>query len=159
MKKRGRPTKYKEKYVQEMIDFFQIEPYREVEEEIVDKKGNVHYVTKRVANDFPTFERFAVKIGVHTDTLQEWRKVHPIFSVAYKKAKDYQKNFLIQNGLNGLFAPAFTIFTAKNVTNMKDRIIQDTNVSFNKGDMLDLEKDIDELRNSLHKGGKTKKDD
>lgn len=33
--------------------------------------------------------RFARDIRVHKDTLYEWAKVHPEFSDAFKKAKDY----------------------------------------------------------------------
>ena len=60
-------------------------------------------------------------IGVHRDTLQEWAKQHPDFSVAYERAKDFQENFLITNGLKGMGSTLFGIFVAKNVLGWRDK--------------------------------------
>ena len=38
------------------------------------------------------------------------------------KAKDLQKEVLIQNGMAGLYDKTFAIFTAKNVTDMRDKV-------------------------------------
>ena len=73
------------------------------------------------ACDFPTFERFAYSIGVHRETLRNWCDVSPEFFAAYKKAEMLQKDILIQNGLMGGYEKTFAIFTAKNVTDMRDR--------------------------------------
>ena len=107
--KGGRPTKYREEYCEQMIEYFDQEPYK------VDCNG------KKDPNEFPTFSRFAVDIGVNRDTLKEWRNVHPLFSAAYKKCKELQRHILMTNGLMGLYAPAFACFTAKNVTDMRDK--------------------------------------
>jgi hypothetical protein len=40
---------------------------------------------------------------------------------AYNKAKEYQKFFLIENALAGLYNPTAFIFTAKNITDMRDQ--------------------------------------
>jgi len=45
---------------------------------------------------------------------------YPDFSDAYKRAKELQKQILITNGLLGLYAPAFTIFTMKNICGWRD---------------------------------------
>ena len=42
-------------------------------------------------------------------------------SKSYKEAKEVQKEFLMANGLVGASPPAAYIFTAKNVTDMKDK--------------------------------------
>ncbi len=118
---RGRPSKFKEEYTQELIDYFKIEPYREVTKSVVTKQGDVVEVTQPEANDFPTLAGFACKIKVHRDTLQEWSSVHEEFSVAYKMAKQYQEHFLATNGLKGLVNTAFGIFTAKNVIGWRDK--------------------------------------
>ena len=64
---------------------------------------------------------FAHKIGVCHDTLLEWCKRHPEFSEAYTCAKELQKQHLIECGLLGLFNSKFAIFTAKNITDMRDK--------------------------------------
>lgn len=104
----GRPTKYKPEYVQEFIDYFSEAPYKVVN-------------NMKIANDFRTIASFARKIGVNKDTLHEWRKVHPEFSDAYKLAEQYQEEYLSTNGTLGLINPAFSIFTAKNVINWRDK--------------------------------------
>lgn len=104
----GRPTKYKPEYCQEIIDFFSVFPYNE-------KEG------KMVANQLPFLSAFARDIGVCHDTLIEWTKIHEEFSESYKNAKELQKEFLITNGLLGLYNPTAFIFTAKNITDMRDK--------------------------------------
>jgi len=121
-KKEGRPTKYLPKYVEDIKKFFNVEPTREIEICKTDAKGNEFFITEERANRFPTFERWASDHDVCIDTVLEWCKVHPDFSESYKLSKQYQKDFLIQNGLTGKANAAFSIFTAKNCTDMRDEI-------------------------------------
>jgi len=118
----GRPTLYKEEYTQRMIDFFSTPYFKEVTKVII-KKGVPISIQVDVPNDFPLFEKFSVDIGVHRDTLNQWCKVHPSFSDSYKKAKELQKARLIQLTLSGYYNPTFSIFTAKNITDMNDTVI------------------------------------
>jgi len=101
----GQPTKYQTKYCEQLIEFFDIEPYREVGRWTTDVKSGREYVSDDdKANDLPTLERFTHKIGVNGDTLVEranttWPEGHPTagelrhaeFSAAYLRAKDLQK--------------------------------------------------------------------
>jgi len=112
----ARPTKYKPEYAKKLITFFSIPPNK-----IVKKKVGKDTKEITVLNELPFFSIFAHNIGVCHDTLCEWVKVHKEFSEAYKKAKELQKAFLITNGLAGLYNPAFAIFTAKNITDMRDK--------------------------------------
>lgn len=114
--KGGRPTKYDEKYCDELVEFF-------------DRRPNTNSDGEITACEFPTFERFAYNIGVHRETILNWVDKHPSFFDAYKKAKDLQKDILIQNGLMGGYDRTFAIFTAKNVTDMRDRVEQSIEVS------------------------------
>lgn len=123
----GRPTKYKPEYCQQLIEYFDIDAYsKETIEKMTEyfKDGEVKKEVEKykyVPNKMPTIFRFAQKIGVNEDTLVEWSKVNQEFSAAYKAAKEIQKEFLISLGLSGAApSPAF-IFTAKNVTDMKDK--------------------------------------
>jgi hypothetical protein len=52
---------------------------------------------------------------------EELRKGLEEFSKSYKEAKELQKEFLISIGLSGAAPSPFAIFTAKNVTDMRDK--------------------------------------
>ena len=99
--KGGRPTKY---------------------EDTLPLKLLKHFESEIKAGRLPFFSRFARTIAnVCEDTAIEWTKKHPEFSEAYKKAKDVQKEFLIESALTGKFDRTFSIFTAKNITDMRDK--------------------------------------
>lgn len=106
----GRPTDYDPKYCEMLINYFKTKPYE------IDHNGQ-----KRM-NDFPTLAGFAISIDVDRTTLANWAKKHKDFFCAYKRAKDYQENFLVNIAMNGLANPAFAIFTAKNVIGWRDKI-------------------------------------
>ena len=121
-KKVGRPTKYKKKYCKELIDFFDIEPYEDKSLEHYGKDGELKWTDyKRVANRLPTLRNFAKQIKIDYTTVYDWIKKHKGFANAFTQAKRIRKWFLIENGLNGCYNPAFAIFTAKNITNMRDK--------------------------------------
>ncbi len=117
----GRPTKYDPQYSEDILEYFSVEPWREVPVVTTYKDGTTKEDSKMVANDLPTFEGFARKIAVHRETLLNWLESYPEFFDAYKRAKDIQKDLLITNGLQGLYSAPFAIFTAKNITDMKDK--------------------------------------
>lgn len=127
----GRPTKYKPEYVEALIKYFDREPYEEKLVKIITKSGDVIEVPKNEATDFPTLAGFAIKIGVCKDTLQEWAKVHEEFSVAYKRAKDFQENYMAINGNKGLLQANFAIFTSKNVLGWRDKQPDENDVVIN----------------------------
>lgn len=125
----GRPTSYDEKYCDEMIAFFDIEPSREVEVVTRFKNGGEKIDYEMRPNSLPTFEMFAHKIGVCVDTLWEWANgkdaddnlIHPEFSETYRRCKQLQKNMLVTNGLEGLYQSNFAIFVATNFTEMRQK--------------------------------------
>lgn len=125
-KRGGRPTKYKTRYVKEIVDYFNIEPTREITDLIRYKDGTEKESTKEVANSLPTLEGFAASIGVSVQILSDWAERNPKFKHAIITAKAHQKNILIENGTKGLYNPAFTIFVAKNVTDMTDKSVIET---------------------------------
>lgn len=128
----GAPTKYKDEFADELVAYFDIEPFERTmveEEHKVSSKGATmdKIKWKNIANKLPTFEKFAYKKGVSYQTLLNWagtdeggNLVHPEFFEAYNTAKFLQKDFIIQNGLQGHYPPAAFIFVAKNVTDMQD---------------------------------------
>ena len=125
----GRPSKYKPEFPEMLLEYFGKAPYTKEGQDLV-------------ANDFPSLAGFAIKLGVHRDTLHEWSTIHPEFSDAYKRAKDFQENFVIVNGNKGLINPAFGIFTAKNVLGWRDKQKDESDVVVNNfGNMSDQELD------------------
>jgi len=126
----GRPTKYKREYCQQLIEYFNIQPYYERKETITNLKTKQKYYKYRtVANDLPSLVGFACKLGVTRDTLNEWANAvnkdnklkHKDFSDAIKKAKEYQEYIWQTNSLKGLYNTAFTIFAGKNIFNWKEK--------------------------------------
>jgi hypothetical protein len=117
----GRPTKYEERFTEELLDYFGVKPYSEVKKTLVTKKGEELDIVEHQASDFPSFAGFAAKIGVHRDTLHEWCKNHDEFSDAYKKAKEMQENWTLVNGHKGTCNTAFAIFAAKNIHGYRDK--------------------------------------
>ena len=96
--KGGRPTKYKNEYCDEIIEYFKNE------EPIGSIAG------------------FAAKIGVCKDTIHEWRDKHQAFSDAYKKAYAFYEHKWLKGSINGDFQVAFSIFMGKNVFGYKDKL-------------------------------------
>ena len=160
--KGGRPTKYKPEYCKRLIAFFDIEKNKRVvkkEKNITKSNGTVESEIEYmlIAEDLPTFEKFARSIGVSYDTLiSEWAKKYKEFSEAYNTAKQIQKEFLTDNGLKGLYPPSSFIFVAKNITDMKDK--QDLDV-MSGGEKLGViilpQKNANTLETNNQTGGST----
>lgn len=125
----GRPSSYKEEYVDELIRFFDQSVY--TIKTTYDKDGNEK--TEKVLNPFPTLARFATKVGVTRETLHDWatQKLpdgelrYPEFAYAYKRAKDFQEALLVEGAIGGMYQANFSIFTAKNVLGWRDKMEQE----------------------------------
>src|SRR3989338_6599187 len=110
-KKAGRPTKYKPEYCQRIIDYMngdgdQIYKPFAYEGDVSDHQ--LGYLPR-------FFEGFAREIGVTRDTLNEWCKVYPKFSDAYKKAKEIQLEKFTKGLVSGVYNSAGAIFAMKNM--------------------------------------------
>lgn len=119
--KAGRPTKYKEEYCRQIIEYFDIEPTREVDVVTTFKNGTTRESTEERPNHLPFFANFAYSIGSNPQRLLEWCKKFPKFQEAYTRAKALQKQHLVVCGLLGLFNSKFAVFTAKNITEWRDK--------------------------------------
>jgi hypothetical protein len=124
----GRPSKYEPRFAEMLIKFFDKPVTKTV------KKTIVHYgqqieIPVEVPETFPSLAAFAISIGVNKDTVLEWATAsnddgslkHPEFSGAYKRAKDFQERYLVENGLKGIIQPLFTKFVCINVLNWKEK--------------------------------------
>lgn len=159
--KLGRPTDYKPEYCDEIREFFDRELTKTLKTVITGKNDYSREEEKEIANELPTFERFAVNIGVNKDTLYEWEKVHPEFSDSMEECRQIQQDFLVQNGLKGLYQSNFAIFVAKNYTGMRDKTEIEHSGSISVKDILTKENedlpssDQEENRETSVGGGQT----
>lgn len=123
----GRPSKYKPEYCDEIIEFFNQPPYEDFEIPHYDKHGAVKWNDiKRMPRKLPTLVEFANHIKVGVSTVYDWidnkhSSYQKKFSDTFIRAKKIQENFLIQNGLQGLYNPLFAKFVAINLTDMRDK--------------------------------------
>ncbi len=107
-KKGGRPTKYRTKFVKEVDRYL---------DEIKSKQ-----------NQLPTIEGFSIRIDVNIDTIGEWTKQYPKFSVAIRKIMRKQKEKLIQDGVYNKDANS-TIVKLLLMNNHGMREKQDTDIT------------------------------
>lgn len=128
--KGGRPTIYKPEYCAEIVDYFKKEPFVTMYKKEYHKDGTLKSeIPILTANEFPTFQGFADKIGVHVDTLREWAGKHKEFSDAYARAKQLQEQIWLINGMQNLYNSQFAQFFGKNCLGYKDKQEIDQNVS------------------------------
>jgi len=117
-------------------------------ETTTNRDGSVSEKHKYIPNLLPTIVRFAKKINVDYVTVYRWAMdgddelmakklangeklsearlaqgaLQREFCNAYKHAKAQQEDFLIQNGLAGASPSSAFIFTAKNITTLRDKV-------------------------------------
>lgn len=106
MAKRGRPTEYSEEVLEntnKYLDSCEDETERLVDMEN-EEKGYQKYRNKLKVK-LPTIEGLAYFLGVHKDTIYEWRKVHHEFSDLIEDLLSKQADRLISNGLSGDYNP------------------------------------------------------
>lgn len=121
-KKVGAPSKYKKKFCEEIIDYFSVPPQRtEYKREYFQNGELKSEVPILTANEFPTFQGFADSIGVHIDTLHEWKEKYPEFSEAYMRAKQLQEKIWLVNGMQNLYNSQFAQFFGKNCLGYTDK--------------------------------------
>lgn len=135
-KKRGRPSNFKPEHCKALIDFFGIEPYENIKIPHYNPDGSLKWEDiKRLPAKFPSLVNFAKSISVSIRTVYDWiDKDHSSFKKEFSHtftyiAKRLQKDFIIQNGLQGLYNPVFAKFVAVNVTDMRDRTEVDQKVT------------------------------
>lgn len=164
----GRPSKYEQRFCEMLLDHMNVEKFEKV---VMEKETRYSAKTgvkvsekekyKLLPNDLPTLEGFARKIGVAYKNMHAWSEAvedpeavepvykYPDFRNAYNVAKQLQKEFLIDNGLKGNYPPAAYIFTAKNVTDMTDKQIIETNDADYKDKEDALDKWFDSIRDDI----------
>jgi hypothetical protein len=127
-------VKYKDEFCDMLTTFFTERPSEVIYEEEYHKDGTLK---KRVPKiilppKYPTFEAFAVSIGVTSRTLREWADVgedgkpkHPRFSYAYARAKDMQLAIAKNCGITKQYDSNFAKFVLINDHDLTDRVVQE----------------------------------
>lgn len=148
----GAPTLYQPTYPELLIAHFKVNAYEMVvvethEEWYPDGTPKLKKEKKEpMANKLPTLFNFSQIIGVNYTTVWRWahqkddvtgEMKHPDFCNAYKSAKEIQKEFLIALGLSGSAPPSSYIFTAKNITDMRDNVEVTQNLNFSLASLFD----------------------
>lgn len=70
-------------------------------------------------------ENWCRKHGISDQTLHNYSEANEEFLACIKACKQIQKEVLIQGAIRGYFNPTAFIFTAKNITDMRDKIETD----------------------------------
>lgn len=114
IKKSGRPVKWDEDACTKLA--LLLETYFEEERlKFLEATKDNPY------NTIPFISKFCRDAGLSQETLNVKAGEYPVLSDALKKAKEIQKEILISGGLSGRFNPTAFIFTAKNITDMRDQ--------------------------------------
>ncbi len=116
----GRPTKYKPEYCQQIVDFFDVEPFEIEETTTTLPNGSQVTHKKKVAIEYPMLIDFVMKIGVSYDAIQDWNKKYPDFNRALKSAKKFQEKIIVQNAFKNRYDKTFSIFALKNISGWRD---------------------------------------
>lgn len=128
---------YNKEYGQAMLEFFLMKAKNRVTHDIHYMKDGTEYEKERIIpNAPPMFSEFGRTIGVSERTIKAWAKKHVEFQEAYEICQDIIQEFFVENGVTGNYASQFGIFAAKNLTKMKDVIVNE-NKNFDMKGILD----------------------
>ena len=132
-------VEYNEQYGVDMLEYFLTkERYRTTMDIHYRKDGEMREFERHIANAPPMFSEFGRRIGVSERTLKAWAKKHPMFQEAFEICQDIIQEFFVENGVKGDYASQFSIFAAKNLTKMKDVIV-------NKNENYDIKAVLDSI--------------
>lgn len=133
-KNNGAAVKYKDEFCDLMEQFFREQDCKVIYEKEYFKDGTLKKEIPKmiIPQKYPTFEAFAVSIGVTSRTLREWAEVgedgkakHPRFSAAYARAKEIQLAIALNNGITKQYDSNFAKFVLINDHDKSDRVVQE----------------------------------
>lgn len=134
-------VQYDFKYCVVMLEFFLSRAkYRITTDVHYQKDGSLYEKERHIPNAPPMFSEFGRTIGVSERTIKGWAQKHLEFQEAYEICQDIIQEFFIENGVKGEYASQFGIFAAKNLTKMKDVIVNENKHFDMKGILDSIEK-------------------
>ena len=123
--KRHTVLKWNKNIPRQLIDYFDQEPYTEHKEKAMNETGEYVETGKvfRMAKPLTSIRKFAKMIGVDRTTIYDWLdpespRYKKELAKAFKIAKDYRKDALIDGGLLNIYHHSFAKFVAVNMTDM-----------------------------------------
>lgn len=123
-RKIGAPTTYNPLYPKMLVDFFAPPYYLDKDMTITKSDGMTVDKTEREALPPRFLSGFAQTIGVsslsYRSTFMDWAARYPDFDNALKTAKELEVEMIRTNAMLGLYNPAFSIFTMKNIGGWRD---------------------------------------
>ena len=115
--------------------------------EVYDKAGR----PTKVASEVPTFSGYAAKIGISRKTLEEWKKSHKGFNVAYEACRETGKTacYLILASVPGSFKGIEMILKYEFGVGMEGGVAEMTTVMLcgpgqKPSDLVDVVEEVDE---------------
>lgn len=141
---RGRPTKFKVEYCQQIIDYFSNNDAYEVLEHESDETRRKAFLNRPI-----TMMGFAQSIGVDYTTVYRWandkdengRLENPDFCNAFRAAMTMQEKMIIEGGMAGVYNPAISTMMLKNHHGYRDVQVNETEVYISK----DTEENLNKL--------------
>jgi hypothetical protein len=121
----GEPPVYRPEYDQMILDYFNKEPFTDIEV----PQGNGTVRVQRMATDPPMLANFSHSIGVSMSTVNRWatqldvegRFVHPSFAAAYARAREMNESMFSRGASLGAYDPRFVQFILKNLYGWQDQ--------------------------------------
>ena len=163
----GRPTIFKKEYIEQLNQYFSVEPSF-LKEIVTPWKywDKVEY--KEFASNFPSVQGFCASIDIDRGTFYDWlekwdndkytgedKEDFDKFLHTYNSCKEKQERIWMENALKWLYNPQFSIFIWKNIFKYSDKIeTENTNTNLNTDvktadDIKKMTpKQLDELRKS-----------
>ena len=122
MAERGRPSEYKEEYIDKVDEYLDehSDKDRQLIRQLNAEKGYEMYDNRLVVK-LPTIEGFARYIGVNKSSLYEWEKIYEDFSNALDLIRIEQKERLINMGLSGDYNPTIAKLMLSANHNMREK--------------------------------------
>jgi hypothetical protein len=117
--------KYKPEYAQQLIEYFDVEPYKEVEVDGFNGTKKVQLIPQPP----PMLGLFAHQIGVTLETLNGWATAvtldgaprFPEFSEAYARARQLQEALFVRATMVGAYSDRAMPFVLKNLHGWTDK--------------------------------------
>jgi hypothetical protein len=121
----GRPTSYRAEFAQQIVAFFDKEPFTDVP--VPQPSGLVKM--QRMAVDLPMLATFARSINVSLSTLTRWATsingdgapTYPDFAAAYARARELHEAFIVRASAQGAYEPRTCMFLLKNQHGWQDQ--------------------------------------
>lgn len=116
-------TQFNEEYCEKIVEYFaSASRFRTVTDKSYNNEGIlIKEVERIIPCSPPLFSSFATLLGVHTVTLNRWRKEFSSFDEAYLISKDIQASHIVSNSMEDITKGNFSTLMMKNNHGWSDK--------------------------------------